>query len=319
MNQLRSIVVAVDFSACSRKALRHAVRIARWNEARLHLVHVIDGLVVVDLAEAVRAPLAEVQTQAASSAEHELQACLREAEGEGSVLVRIGSPIEEILKIVGLLEADLLLMGANGTSVPHMGAGTVAVQCLRKAPTKVLLVGLYARESFRTIAAAVDFSETSSVVVEQARRVAACEDSAVHCVHVYDPPWNKLHYLVPTSEANPDFRTQYMAALQGRLETFVGAKSARTCLNCTLFPHPRFGTGIAEYARQIGADLIVLGAHGRTNLRNILLGTTAERLLRDLPCSVLAVRAATGGAHGSGTNPGAAPNHAGRHEEAGTP
>lgn len=295
------------------------MRIARWNDAQLHVVHVIDGLVVVDLAEAVRAPLAEVQTQAARTAEHELRACLREVEGEGSVLVKIGAPIEEILKVVGLLKADILLMGANGTSVPHLGAGTVAVQCLRKAPTKVLLVGLYARDSFRTIAAAVDFSETSRVVVEQARRVAACEDSAVHCVHVYDPPWNRLHYLVPTSEANPDFRKQYMAALQGRLEAFVGAAPDRPEAKCALYPHTRFGTGIADYARQIGADLIVLGALGRTNLRNVLIGTTAERLLRELPCSVLAVRAATDGAHDGGANPGAAPDLARRHEEAATP
>ncbi len=318
MNRLRSILVAVDFSACSRKALGHAVRIARWNDARLHVVHVIDGQVVADLAEAVRAPLAEVQTQAARSAEHELHACLREVAGEGSVLVRIGAPIAEILKIVGLLEADLLLMGAHGTSVAHLGAGTLAVQCLRKAPTKVLLVGLYARASFRTIAAAVDFSETSRVVVEQARRVAACEESVIHCVYVYDSPWNRLQYLVPTSKANLDDRRQHRADLQGRLEAFVGAAPDRPEVKCALYPHTRFGTGIAEYARQIGADLIVLGARGRTNLRNVLLGTTAERLLRELPCSVLAVRAATDGAHDMGANP-AAPDLARRHEEVATP
>lgn len=48
---------------------------------------------------------------------------------------------------------------------------------------------------------------------------------------------------------------------------------------------------IVEYTREIGADLIVLGTRGRTNLRYVMAGSTAERLLRELPCSVLAVHA----------------------------
>lgn len=290
MNQLRKIVVGVDFSRCSRQALAHAVRIARWNDAQLHLIHVIDALVVTDLAEALRAPLAEVRSQAERTAEQELQACLREAGGEATLHVKVGSPIGEILKLVNLTSADLLVVGTNGNTAPHLGAGTLAVQCLRKAPTKVLLVSFGAAGSFRTVAACVDFSPTSSSVIEQAHRVASQEDSVIHYLHVFDPPWERLHYLMPTSEANRDFRNQYLAALKGRLEELAARRGA-TGVHCALFPHTRYGTGIADYAKQIGADLIVLGTRGRTNLRHVLTGTTAERLLRDLPCSVLAVRA----------------------------
>ncbi|MBM4361664.1 MAG: universal stress protein, partial [Deltaproteobacteria bacterium] len=37
------------------------------------------------------------------------------------------------------------------------------------------------------------------------------------------------------------------------------------------------------------ADLVVLGTRGRTNLRDLFLGSTAERVVRECPCSVLAV------------------------------
>ena len=63
MNELRTIVVGLDFSRCSLKALAHAVRIARWNGARLHAVHVIDALVLTDLAEVLRIPPDEVRAQ----------------------------------------------------------------------------------------------------------------------------------------------------------------------------------------------------------------------------------------------------------------
>jgi nucleotide-binding universal stress UspA family protein len=66
-----------------------------------------------------------------------------------------------------------------------------------------------------------------------------------------------------------------------------------------LIPHPdpitvtqakTHGHGIAEYCRSVDADLVVLGNRGRTTLKYILLGSTAERLLKEIPCSMLVVR-----------------------------
>jgi hypothetical protein len=50
------------------------------------------------------------------------------------------------------------------------------------------------------------------------------------------------------------------------------------------------GAGIAEYARRLGVDLVVLGTKGRTNLKYVLLSSTVERLLKEIACSVLVVR-----------------------------
>ena len=56
------------------------------------------------------------------------------------------------------------------------------------------------------------------------------------------------------------------------------------------------GAGIArvicESARELGADLIVMGTHGRTGLQHVFLGSVAERTLRNAPCPVLTVRSA---------------------------
>ena len=51
---------------------------------------------------------------------------------------------------------------------------------------------------------------------------------------------------------------------------------------------------ISQKARQLKADLIVMGTHGRTGLQHVLLGSTAERTMRLAPCPVLTVRAADG-------------------------
>jgi len=43
-----------------------------------------------------------------------------------------------------------------------------------------------------------------------------------------------------------------------------------------------YGQGIVQYAKEVKADLVILGTRGRTSLRYVLLGSTAERLLREL-------------------------------------
>jgi nucleotide-binding universal stress UspA family protein len=48
------------------------------------------------------------------------------------------------------------------------------------------------------------------------------------------------------------------------------------------------------YARDAGIDLIVMGTHGRTGLERLLMGSVAERVLREAPCSVLVVKLARG-------------------------
>jgi len=106
---------------------------------------------------------------------------------------------------------------------------------------------------------------------------------------VFDPRWRRVHYRALTPEASPDFQKQYTDALQGRLGGFVDQHKGSN-LRSVVFPWSSYGQGIAQYAKEVKADLVILGTRGHTSLRYVLLGSTAERLLRELPCSVLTVR-----------------------------
>ncbi len=57
-----------------------------------------------------------------------------------------------------------------------------------------------------------------------------------------------------------------------------------------LYEDAKAGHGIADHSQAAGADLIIIGALGRTNLRYLFLGSTAERLLARLACSVLVIK-----------------------------
>ena len=136
----------------------------------------------------------------------------------------------------------------------------------------------------------MDFSATAQLAVEQARRVASREGGEIHCLHVFNPLLLVGHYGTPLREVTAEMKLQYADALQVRLAEFVGQTKGRE-LRCHVFAASSYGQGIAGFARKIEADLIIVGARGRTNLRYVTLGSTAERLLRVLPCSVLTVRA----------------------------
>jgi universal stress protein E len=77
------------------------------------------------------------------------------------VLVDLGSPIDCVLRRVRDAKADLLVLGVTGSSMIPMGAGTLAPKCLRKTPTKVMLVHEGHTGPFRKVVACVDFSEQS--------------------------------------------------------------------------------------------------------------------------------------------------------------
>jgi nucleotide-binding universal stress UspA family protein len=58
-------------------------------------------------------------------------------------------------------------------------------------------------------------------------------------------------------------------------------------------------TEIVGYVRDAGIDLVVMGTHGRTGVERLVLGSVAEKVLRDAPCSVLVVKIPKGQKRGT--------------------
>ena len=79
MNKLKTILVGTDFSDCSRSALEQAVRLAKWNHARLHALHAVEYLVLSDAAYASHIPHEKLEEDAMAEAKQRLQRWLAEA------------------------------------------------------------------------------------------------------------------------------------------------------------------------------------------------------------------------------------------------
>ncbi|MBL8763745.1 MAG: universal stress protein [Phycisphaerae bacterium] len=299
MNALRSIVVGVDFSECSAAALKESIRLAAWNRAHVHPVHVLDTIVVTDLERAISPIQQNLRDSLAAESRARWADFASSIPGAGSLQleVAVNNRAAGLLERARHHQADLMILGAFGDRTPEVGLGSVASGVVRASAgqrLRTLIVRHPHNGPFRSIIVCVDFSETSRLALEAAVRVAAQDGASLTILHVFEAPWRVLHFRVPGGEPDAGLETQMRADLESRLREF-----------CTPFQHElsyakaevvvldygSYRGGIPEYARAVRADLVVLGTRGRTNLRDTLLGSTAERVLTNAPCSVLTVPA----------------------------
>jgi nucleotide-binding universal stress UspA family protein len=147
---------------------------------------------------------------------------------------------------------------------------------------------------FKNVAACADFSATSLEAIDQAARICTQDNAALHVVHVFQPLWQDFSLPASMPVSTPDFHKQYQQTLLRRLKEWaskLGHPLDFVKPSYAAVEYPGHRTGIVDYAKANGIDLLVLGTRGKTNIRDVLLGSTAEKVLREAPCSVLAVRA----------------------------
>jgi nucleotide-binding universal stress UspA family protein len=147
---------------------------------------------------------------------------------------------------------------------------------------------------FTRIVAGVDFSPTSLRALQRAAAFAERDGAEIHVLHNFDAPWRQLPYrpAVPPL-VEPALEKEYRDSVARRLDEFArpvleAHPGVRFVIQCA--DHDGHRSGIVEYAESVSADLIALGTRGGTNLRDVLLGSTAEKVLVQSHCSVLAVK-----------------------------
>jgi universal stress protein A len=137
------ILVAIDFSECSRLALAYARTIADRFDAALHLVHVIEppsdsGPYALNL---YAPPPPAIQRALAQEAEARLQQLVPAGGAPTTPAVVSGRPAEAILDYAARHGIDLIVMGTQGrTGLSHLFLGSVAEHVVRGAPCPVLTV-----------------------------------------------------------------------------------------------------------------------------------------------------------------------------------
>ncbi|MEN8181113.1 MAG: universal stress protein [Myxococcota bacterium] len=303
MLSIETILVPVDFSAHSKAALIRAIDLARDVGARLHLLHCYEVPYpgVAEYQVAIPDTVWERVREVAARRIEELREQAASAGVEVSTDVSSEPAANAIATVAERIGADLIVMGTRGnTGLEHVLLGSVAERTLRSAPCNVLAVkgpkesspASDAASPIRTILAAVDYSPRSLAALTTAVELSQRIGAKLHIVHAFSLP---VVFAGPYEIAVPG--AVFDEARRGAREELEKVTREASAEGVAIESHLAEGpaaSAIVATAEELGADLIVMGTHGHTGLKHLMLGSVAERTLRLAPCSVLTVKDTTG-------------------------
>ncbi len=138
----------------------------------------------------------------------------------------------------------------------------------------------------------IDFSPSSRAALEYATFLAGKLGAELTVLHVWEPPGYvgpDTLALLPVAAGQPGW-DQTRGEVMREVELFLGRAQSRPRNLSARVEAGEPSDAILSVAKEGGADLIVMGTHGRTGLSRLLIGSVAEAVLRRSTCPVLTVR-----------------------------
>jgi nucleotide-binding universal stress UspA family protein len=277
---LEKLLVCTDESPDSQGAITAALDLAKAAGCQVFLLQVLSFIPLYELQapDLLPPPMVNMELQAAQEAAVRIR-----LESWQEKAVKMGvrleprlrtsvSAYEGILEEAEAVQPDWIIMGRHGlTGLTRLLLGSVTARVIGHSAVSVLVVPRGAALEFKQVLIAADDSPFSAAAWQEALSITQRMGSQLTAIAVAASGGEAkgANQLVQRMEAE--------ARLRGvSLETAV--------------PSGRPFEAILQVAQAKKVNLIVLGSHGRTGLRRLLLGSTAERVIGQAPCPVLVVK-----------------------------
>ncbi len=290
----KRLLVAVDFSETSDKALDYATNLASEFGAQILLLHVLESPTVFNSSNPAFADWDKEATRTAKSRLDQLaQGRIDEFIPVNSE-VHIGRAYQIICETAQSEKCDLIVIGTHGfTGLKHILLGSTAEKVIRHAPCSVLVVRepkarkTQSTLSPRKILFPTDFSKPAERALTSATALAKQYEAELHVLYVVP-----IHYAVGDYDLM-DYRILEADQKAAGEKQLASMKKTLLTKNLKATAGIRYGrpaTEITESAKELKADLIVMSTHGRTGWERVLLGSTTEEVVRHASCPTLVVR-----------------------------
>jgi nucleotide-binding universal stress UspA family protein len=315
MQRFKNILAVVEITQSSSLALERAVSLAESNQASLTVISVIPQLPSeISKTEAVSLAT-EFQKYAVNEQHKKLEALVlpyrKQLEIKLNILV--GTPFLEIVKEVLRNGRDLVIKMSEDPDWLDRLFGSNDMHLLRKCPCPVWIIKSQEAQSYKRILAAVDVDDgylpddleaekaLNRQILEMAGSMALADSADLHIVHVWDAVDEELFSAFSMEHVDEDKINRYAEANRRRhtdnlnaLIDYVEREGLGEALKY-LKPRKHLLRGSARkeiplLAKSINADLIVMGTVARTGISGFFIGNTAETILSQIDCSVLAIK-----------------------------
>ena len=298
MKQFKKILVGVDLSWGDRfvseqlappneEAVRQALWLAKINSAS------ISFFFTLDLSAKAQELISESNTgesNVVSQARDRLAVLVEDARKEEVAAeshVVVGKNWLELIRQVLREQHDLVIVGTR-----HLGAvegfllGSTGIKLVRNCPCPVWVTQPPTGQYFDSILVAHDLRPVGDQAMELGCCMAELQDAQLHVIHAAEYP--EFDYMFP-AEVSAERKQTYHNDANSRIQSQLAAANLPRPANVHLSAAPP-DVAIMNCIEQHAVDLLVMGTVGRTGISGFVTGNTAERLLPQIPCSLLAVK-----------------------------
>ena len=282
MKLLKRILLPTDFEDASHDALGVAIYVAKIFGSQIVPIHVIQE--TPDLDELTKQRL---RTNVDERLEEVRERIRQEGVECGDPIVARGAPFEQIMHHGNALNVNVIMVGAGRkTDRGEMVAGITPQRVVRRSTRPIWLVAPGSRLPVNQILAPVDCSNHSRRALRNAIHLARQFRAKLAILTVAEP----LPNLVQTDQQVKKVQRTYVNSTQARFDRFCREFDIRGVEVSKLVRQGRPAEQILHICRETNSDLLVMGSAGRTGLARLFIGSVAEKVLRQLPCSAITVK-----------------------------
>lgn len=308
-----SILCVLNSTQGQQSLIEQAAHVANCHQARITFQLALKSL--PPNASMVMASFAYIESQEsiASEAERWLKNAVNALElpDVAETLVSIGTPYVDVIREVSSGHHDLVIaQAAEGLQSFIWSADTMHL--LRNCPCPVWLLHKSHISQYKTVLAAVDVNyhysdednevrrQLNEAVIRSAAEIALLENAALHVVHVYEHVAEHMlrDGLMRESQALIDEaldtlkqqRANELDKLVATLSNCFESKSLEYLKPTSQIVQGYAAEEISRLAESIQADVVVMGTVARVGIPGVIVGNTAENVLNNLDCAVLALK-----------------------------
>lgn len=310
MKHFNNIVYITEPSANQDATLARAVALAQNHQARLTVLEVMPEItsgIGMPAGSPSSADLAEkIIQQRQQSLDALLEPHRKQIHIHSDILV--GKLFLQVIQRVLSDEVDLVIKPAENPDFINRLFGSDDMHLLRKCPCPVWIMKPNEKSNYQRIMAAIDFDINDDntdeqtfnrQILELASTLAVSDFAELHLVHVWDAPHTGFVRVWADDPAMAELKIieserrrhqNKMDELIEKLKEWIGAEAFDY-----LSPHVHMPMGNAKkeipaMALSLKADMVVMGTVGRGGIPGLIIGNTAEAILDQLQCSVLAIK-----------------------------
>jgi len=287
MENLKTWMVGLDFTEIDQTVVVYVKQLAQvLKPKKIHFVHIHPfwpDVIHVHLPKEIREPdLEEMKNKMESAVHQEFQ-----PSDLIDCLILEGRPSFDLWRETYLLDIDLFVAGSKPK---HKGRGIMPRKFVKKSFCSVLFVPEGAALSIEKIWIPTDFSEYGVWALEQAAQIASTSSNTqLICQHVYQYPHAYYYHDFP----NMDVHSLIKEHAESSYEKFIASVdlngiSIQPYYN--LREHTTIAQHVQEEAEAQEADLIVMASGGRSQISQMFLGSTTDKLVQlehEIPLLIL--------------------------------